>query len=145
MNGKLHDKINQRCVHLAMCLKAEIRCWLVLSQGFPQGTYSELVFSSLLQFSFKCFNNHNSNSLSPSFFASGKSSILYGFYLWFAVILEAFPLTKIKKRKTSKDFRIKGMSPFIKGRRISKMTEYRVFHRITNNTVINAELVGKTQ
>lgn len=75
-------------------------CLTCASQGFPQVTYLELIFSSLLQFSFKSFNSHNSiqlHSLPPLFLASSKSSILYRSYLWFSLILEIFPLTKRKK------------------------------------------------
>lgn len=66
MEGKLNDKINQRCLLPAMCLKGQNA--VCAAQGFPQVTYLVLIFSSLLQFSFKSCNSHNSTSVSFFFF-----------------------------------------------------------------------------
>lgn len=104
MEGKLKDKINQRCCHFTMCLKRRMFPACAVSRFSPRNILW-VDFSLLMQFSFKCFNSPSSiqlQLLSLHFFffflASGNLSILYGSNLWFSVILEAFPLTKIKQK-----------------------------------------------
>lgn len=145
MEGELNDKINQRCLQLTRCLKGEDCCWLVLSQGFPQVMYSELIFSSLLQFSFKCFKSHNSIQLLSLFFfppvvnQAFCMGPIYSFQLPWSLSPD-----NVKKGRLQKILESRGCHlSYREGEGVQKWASLGLSMRITNNAVPTAEHMGK--